>query len=201
MALRYYIYISDAKVDMLLPQIDGSAKRKIAKELSVDLKIISAKRSLEVAQGEDRVLRLEVVARYLRDLGDLGSVDAPAQFFQGEMEMKWGPYESSGLVYFGGETTNTVLGLGGSGTHLIGADERQPTSAFSLTPYLLNALSEKLDESAVSPREEETALQAVTMANHYLEGPAQRVEFVAKRLLGDGGHVLLGSPLYVALLD
>jgi hypothetical protein len=36
-SLQYYVYISDAKVDLLLPQISGARKGKVATEISVNL--------------------------------------------------------------------------------------------------------------------------------------------------------------------
>jgi hypothetical protein len=36
--MRYYIYISDAKVDMLLSQIPHEQRNKIATELKLDFK-------------------------------------------------------------------------------------------------------------------------------------------------------------------
>jgi hypothetical protein len=37
--MKFYLYISDAKIDMLLPQIAHEAKKKIATEFGFDLKI------------------------------------------------------------------------------------------------------------------------------------------------------------------
>ena len=42
-------------VDMLLSQIDPAAKKTLAREFSVSLKVFSAKQSTERAEGEDRV--------------------------------------------------------------------------------------------------------------------------------------------------
>ncbi|MBA7613240.1 hypothetical protein ES703_20485 [subsurface metagenome] len=36
-----YIYISDTKIDMLLPQISYKTKKKIANELKIDFKILT----------------------------------------------------------------------------------------------------------------------------------------------------------------
>jgi hypothetical protein len=46
-SLRYYVYISDAKVDMLLPQVDPGFARKWATEVGVSLPFVSAKRQVE----------------------------------------------------------------------------------------------------------------------------------------------------------
>ena len=38
--MKYYIYISDAKVNMLLAQIPHNIKKKVATEFKIDLKVI-----------------------------------------------------------------------------------------------------------------------------------------------------------------
>jgi len=40
---RFYVYISDAKVDMLLGQIPAGLLERLAAEVTVDLKILSVK--------------------------------------------------------------------------------------------------------------------------------------------------------------
>jgi hypothetical protein len=219
--LRYYLYISDAKVDMLLSQVDPTAKRKLATELSVDLKLFAAKRSSETVEGEDRIGRLEAVVKYLNDHDEIGTLDAPGRFFAGELPMRWGPYGDTGsaLVYFGGITERAIVGLGGSSTHVLGgASGGEPVFSHSATPALLAALAgdeEAVpDTSALAPwtADDAGALKAVHLATSGLAGPTQGLEFVAKRLLHgpspfpqrdahDDMLVVLGSPLYVAMVD
>jgi hypothetical protein len=40
--VKYYLYISDSKVDMLLSQIPHETKKTIAAEFKIDLKLFSA---------------------------------------------------------------------------------------------------------------------------------------------------------------
>ncbi|MFC6023592.1 DUF7019 family protein [Plantactinospora solaniradicis] len=206
---RYYEYISDGKVDMLLAQVDPGFSSKRAGEVSFDLKVVGGKRSVE-RSGPDRYARLERVMRYLDDHGDVGTVDEPGQYFRGILPMAWGPMrteEGSDLLYFGGRSERTIVGLGGSLHHHIGA---QPTDCRgtmrSSMPVLLRGLVEGEDQV---PHDDPEALGLVHRANARLGGVTQKLEFVAKRLLHgpspypelDGGNerwVLLGSPLYVA---
>jgi hypothetical protein len=203
-SFRYYLYISDTKVDMLLAQIDSGFTRKRSTEVSLSLKVVGARRSVESA-GSDRVARLERVVRYLEEHGDLGTVDEPGQFFWGLLPMQWGP----------------ITTTGGAGSHVLGstaAISQEQVLAPSILPVLLDGLaSQAADESiedAAEPfdRADRTALASVHQANARLRGPAQNVEFIAKRLLDgpspypeldgrDGMTVLLGSPLYVAQVD
>lgn len=203
MSFRYFVYISDAKVDMLLQQIDPGALRKRTAEVGFDLKFLKAKRGAETLAGAERTARLERVVRYLTDFGDLGTVAEPGQFFGGMLPLRWGPMVGADgfpMVYFGGRDERTVLGLGGSRAHVFGTPpgvEQEPLPVGrSMLPSLLSGLTS--DPGADGPA-------AVRAATDGLRGPEQTMEFVAKRLMHepgpDGTDVLLGSPLYVALVD
>ncbi|MEV2214967.1 SAVMC3_10250 family protein [Streptomyces sp. NPDC050997] len=227
MSFRFYLYVSDTKVDMLLQQIDPAFTRKRTSEVSVGLKVVGAKRGTEVSEGTDPITRLERVVRHLDEVGDVGTVDEPGQFFRGLMDMRWGPFATgagSSLVYFGGRTERTVLGLGGSSRHVLGSPLSAPDGdnavlARSLMPSLLDGLAEHpeieelFEDAGQAPLDPNLVpLRAVQRATTLLRAPAQKVEFLAKRLLHgpipssesgshDGMTVLLGSPLYVALVD
>ncbi|MFY1689468.1 DUF7019 family protein [Plantactinospora sp. WMMB782] len=216
MSFRYYLYVSDSKVDMLLAQMDPAFTRKHTTELSLNLTVLSGKRASEAPVGGERTAQLDRVVRYLEDHGDLGTVDEPGQFFWGLLPLRWGPFPTEPtLVYFGGTTERTVVGLGGSSSHVLGAAAAaEPTIPRSLTPSLLAGLrtDPQVGVLAEAIRQEDDArerdaLAAVHRANEVMPGPQQNLEFVAKRLLHgpspttDGRYVLLGTPLYVALVD
>lgn len=211
MSFRYYLYVSDVKVDMLLSQIDPKWARKRVTELSLGLKMVGARHKVESA-GPDRFARLERVLRYLTDHGDVGSVDEPGPYVHGVLPMQWGPVGDGDTVYFGGRGERTIVGLGGSTGHVL-STAPGPTPAGhrlsgSLLPRLLQQLAASDTEDAADPR----SLGTVVRANSALRGPAQLMEFVAKRMLhgpcpypelypeGDMA-VLLASPLYVALAE
>ncbi|QOV38187.1 hypothetical protein IM697_07290 [Streptomyces ferrugineus] len=214
MAVRYYLYISDAKVDMLLSQIDPAYSRKRVTEFSVGVTMAGAKRTVEAADT-DRVTRLERVVRHLEDHADLGTVDEPGQYVQGVMPMQWSALgDGAGdTVYFGGRTERTVVGVGGSTGHVLGTIAGEPSQGMPLSastpPVLLDRLAALTEQDGIPDPD---ALATVVKANAVLRGPTQTVEFVAKRMLY-GPHpypelslqgdmaVLLASPLYVALVD
>lgn len=215
-SFQYYLYISDSKVDMLLAQIDPALTRKSTSEFSLNLKIFGAKRGVE-SPGADRIARLERVVRHLEDYDDgLGSVDEPGRFFWGTLPMRWGPFNQTSLIYFGGSTKHTIVGLGGSSKHMFDPPTQPADQALarSVMPSLLDGLATEPEIGDLFDRDfgDDDVLRAVRIANDGLRGPAQNVEFVAKRLLYGpspapeldeykGTSVLLGSPLYVALVD
>jgi hypothetical protein len=212
---RYYLYISDAKVDMLLGQIDPGFGRRSTTEAGLNVKLFSAKRSVEAAVPS-RTARLERVLRHLEETGKTGSVDEAGPYFRGSLPMQWGllPGATGGaLVYFGGRTQQTILGLGGAGSHVLGTSGPQAQEfAPSSVPTLLAGLASALSADGVELPADQPSLAWVHTAGRLLRGPRQTVEFLARRLLSGpspypeldarpGMQVLLGSPLYVALAD
>ena len=118
----YYAYVSDEKVEMLRGSIPRQIRERIAVELKLDLKIVSASLSAKPTL-EDRYQQARVVAEYLRNEDLVGSIEEPNEYFAGTMLMHWGPYGGYGdssMVFFAGEQDDVCVGLGGSMRHAIG---------------------------------------------------------------------------------
>lgn len=250
--MKYYLYISDAKVDMLFDQIEPKLLESISGNLKIDLKLLSATLSKEVAQ-KTKINKLAVVCKYLQTQNMLGTINDPKEYFNGNLLMQWKPLNSDSTdpaaelmakatshriysldpekiraVYFAGATRQTILGLVGSQHHLIGM-ARETKSEFissSLLPHILLALQMEAKISPTEPfkwdnsntlRTEEDVLAVVGHMLHDIQSPKQKLEFVAKRLLhkkysqneaqeyryylGPHSQIILGSPLYVAMVD
>jgi Family of unknown function (DUF7019) len=134
-SLRFYQYVSTSKVEQLFEQVPSKRLGKIAKKLTIDLKLLKA----EFGSGDGDEARqslyakLRVVERFLRDADAVVGVDevnsdGGPMFFASRMPLRWGRLGSmggdrSGVVYFSGRTPETFLGMGGSERHLIGAAE------------------------------------------------------------------------------
>jgi len=204
-SLRYYYYISDAKVDMLLPQVDPGFGAKRTTEFGVGLNPFSGKSKREATP--DRVVRLERVIRHIDDFCDVGTIDEPGQYFRGRLAMR--VHQSPGFIYFAGATEDTVVGLGGSSGHLTAGAKPKDDEGFgaSMLPGMVRGLTAISDDEAP-----DGALELAYLAQRNARGDEQEVEFIAKRLRHgpspypelDGGrsvHVLVGSPLFVALAD
>jgi hypothetical protein len=207
--MKYYIYISDAKVDMLYPQVPHEIKKKVALEFKMDLKVLSASRKTETESEDNRIARLETVVNFIREYGNLGTVDEPDEYVADILEMRWGPYgggmtgsnDPAPVVYFGGETSYTVVGMGGSVRHLIGNSGASFPHSHSATPCLVEYLHKVLESNPTTSKslsEAEiarvmgqavfTPLEAVALATPQMTGPSQKVEFVAKRLASERGE-------------
>lgn len=232
MGLKYYRYISDTKVNMLYPQIRKGIRDHLKSVgFDVNLRVVSISTKLkEAEEWESKLSKLHAIINYLVENDEVGTVDSPKEYFKGTVQMRQGPYGGPwyrGLVYFGGYTDQTVIGLGGSLNHVIGDQGTAQTHSQSNTPYLLKTLTRELQlppspysQSTDYEEEEENDVFlennfiAVCIATKQMKGPKENFEFIAKRLLynpnfpQDLGHfccdkrkVLLGSPIYVSLSD
>ena len=72
--MKYYLYISDAKIDMLFPQVPHQIKKKTASEFKLDLKLFSASRKSETETEVSNIARLEAVVEFIRGFGNLGTL-------------------------------------------------------------------------------------------------------------------------------
>jgi len=220
--VRYYVYVSDAKLDMLSPQIPPKIRDNLAAELKIDLKLLSL--TVKSKDNEEtRYSKLSLVTKYLHEHEDVGSVDEPGRYFEGSLPMAWGPIGMGRGVYFGAITEHTILGLAGSPRHVIrsvdaGSVPWEATSAAPDLYDLLRSTSPTVVEAApmmlggavlgLDP----VAAEGVVRATTGLSGPVQHLEFLAKRVAdgftdlipgysSDRKRIVLGTPVYVAQAD
>jgi hypothetical protein len=145
---KYFVDISDTKVDMLYGQIPRDIKRTIAAELKIELQFFGA--SIKSPDPEEtRYSKLSIVTDYLEKHADIGSVDNPASYFKGTLDINWGNVggesASEHVVFFASRTEKTILGLGGSPWHVLGhVRPTSPSDINSSGEYLLYALSKDL---------------------------------------------------------
>ena len=218
---RYFLYLSTAKVDMLYGQLSSTVETRVSIDAKIKLGLLESSGSKETTEATTKEDRLDAVIKALEEAGSIGTIDAPKEYVRATMLLKWGLFQDGGrpegeppLVFFGGMTQNTVLGLGGSTRHVLGCSCIGNTTSRSVTPYLVAHLLEAMGIPArgwesFGPREDTKyhAIEAIVAATERLSGPSTSMEFVAKSLLrgkfrhpllaGQQIQVLLGSPLYV----
>jgi Family of unknown function (DUF7019) len=161
--LRYFLYVSDSKLDMLFEQIDPALRRRISAEVKVDLKIASV--TLRQAEHSTaRIAKLRVVERYIDGHHEVGTVAAPGRdFFRGRMDMQWGwlargdhPDDRLPVVFFRGHQDHDFVALAGSRRHVIGerpADEQaSAVFGFSSAPSIVAAIRDHVGDLDGVPR-------------------------------------------------
>jgi hypothetical protein len=226
---------------MLAGQIEPSLRKKIAIELQIGLPVFNVKLT-EKPTRESRFSKTKAVTRFIEKEFQIGTIDAPKEYFRGTLAMKWGSYGSTKpvdgkllkdtytkteTVLFGGSTSKTIVGMGGSRRHLIGSEGQSYTDSFSTTGAISDLLvNEELPASNVThytdkENWEQRILYATFLAVKKQRGVEQRVEFLARKLLFGpmppnqvyrdeaskyhwipaGTNVLLATPIYISHAD
>jgi len=209
--MRYYIYISDAKIEMLLPQVPDAFQQKIAAEIGFDIKLLKGKLATERSTLDNRIARLEVIERHLTSQEKVGSVEKRVSWIHGEVLARTVTLGKGGVLFIS-HTPKLVLGLAGSVHHILGGvrpeavtlplsflpriiDELDDLfeSRFERYPSLiLEDLPERRAQGILSPSSvsqgfgawNEILLDAWRLA----KGPDQRIQFLAKRLASEVEH-------------
>jgi hypothetical protein len=218
--VKYYLYVSDAKINMLFAQIPTRLAKRLSAELEVDFQIISLKPK-SATQHDTRYSKLKVVERYLRCHENVGDVDRPGSYFGGSLALVYtivGP-----TAVFFGKGTNTMVGLTGSAHHVTGnAGTPAVVSVDSISHLALPAVAGTLAKVSGEPESDpgkfamDPASALAFVLSQTMGRRPQRVDFLASTMYQEDvpqkdwavayksevagiSHVLLGSPLYVAL--
>lgn len=217
--MRYYTYISDAKLELLHGQIPRKLLSRLAGDLQLDLKVASV--SVKGAPQElTRFDRLRLVERYIDENCDVGWMTEPCSWFRGELGLRMGVV--TGAALYTGLDGGTLVALIGSGRHVVDRGPSRFDSELehrtSDLPALVTVMESRSEESASDEfdfwrdredADEQAALRQVVYFAQEMRAPRQPCEFLARRLLegtvrGPGGrpvHVVVGTPLYIALSD
>jgi len=214
--IKYYVYISPSKIDMLFHQIPKELQSSIQKGLEIDLKLIKMSFS-EKQIDETLYSKLSIVIKYLEKNGGIGDVFTPKEYFKGLLFMEWAQIHAS-VVFWGGKVNDIAIGLGGSMNNVLGHETKDVEKGISHTPWLVSLLSQEV-ESIIKPsivqenefiKDGESEFERRVLASTYSWADDlsirsyQKCEFVAKKLRFanyQNHRVLLGTPLYVAITE
>jgi hypothetical protein len=210
---RYYLYVSDTKLDMLFDQIGEQVRKKISVELKIDLKLASVTLGHAGSPDPARMAKLRLVEEFITRNHTVGTVeDSSGGWFRGAMDMQWGWLESfdtndaSPLVFFRGQEDSHVVMLAGSRRHVIGEPPGTTAYAGSALPHIVAAIKTHFpDDAAIAGlRSQDPAWTVPLRASEVLfkDAPQQKMSFLAVSLAEEninGHHLLLGTPVYVAL--
>lgn len=199
--IRFYLYVSDAKVNMLFEQMFTTPKRAFQTNLTISAGPVSGSLGTSGERpSPDRDEKLRAVEERLIEQGLVGTPQEPKDYFRGILPMRWGMYNDlelrpencPPLVYFGGfdPTTPVVVGLGGSSIHVMGHSGATGTYSRSATPTLVRWIVNGLfDEEGIEGLGGDMKhglgrdlFEGICVALHYLKPPTQQLEFLAKTL-------------------
>jgi hypothetical protein len=220
--MKHYLYQSKAKIEALYRQIESAKKTSTKTKWKLNWGIASVERETQTSSEANDEDKLQAVLAELEAQELVGPLDENKPYIKGIFPMRWGLYNDSmmrpdnegPLVWFSGVQEGVLLGMGGSSHHIVGMFGITSTSSRSATPMLVTFLWSAVDTGETppfyrgTPRDERDELySAMALANHYLRGPIQNMDFVAKVLSRDGqcrlepfrdskrGEAILATPL------
>jgi hypothetical protein len=227
--LEYYAYLSEHTIQRLFEQIPKRALSSIAVELGIDIKILTAKLTMNKNDSE-RTLTSQVraVVKYLEkeEPQNIGTVDNPKKYVKGTLQMfsyflpqGFGVKEDATpeLIYYGGSTEETILGLAGAASYVYASTDGSMSHISSSLPHLVSVIAKEYKITSSHPRfrQRQVSISQVLDTIEYMEeynredAHLQSFSFFAKLKLDSKNvatwnadkRVLLASPLYIAYAD
>jgi hypothetical protein len=133
---------------MLYEQIDAATKKRMAKEIKIDLKFVNVTLRDSENATASRSAKLQIVERYVDTYHNVGSVGRPGtEFFKGQLDMEWGWALENGVWFSGVDSKNLqIVVLGGSRYHMLGEQESylRTSGSSSSLPVIVEALAEEV---------------------------------------------------------
>ena len=220
--MQYFLYISDAKIDMLFPQIPGGTREKITKELGFDLRFLKGNTKAEITPYSNPVSKLLLIEKYLGENDFIGTIEQDKGWISGELKIRCVNLGNGGIIFIG-KSGAISIGLGGSEHNLVG--NIQPDKIFrsqsnpismekNLDEYFIN--SKNLFDSTSASKEANDRILEQTVWDYALSDimdcnyhePFYTVKYLAKRLAVSNAYVdfggtkfVLATPLYISLVD
>ena len=212
--MRYYVYISDSKLEMLYEQVPMRNRESIAAELNINFGLIQTKFQSETVANA-RHQKIQMVQKYLGK--KVGSIGDGKPYAHGVAKVAWGPLEEyPEVVYFGGNSNSCQLALVGSYGNCVGVSSSGSPNGYSSSSYIVGLLARRhalpnnryAKLTSLSADElQEHARSAVAEANICSIVPNTTIEFLARTSVrpqspnGSGECVYIGSPIFIAERD
>src|SRR5438093_5085324 len=133
--MKYYVYISESKIEMLYSQIGASKDRKKEAVLGFDLKILKGHLKESRQLPDNKFAQLEKVVHELRSSGQVGEITDKKPYIKGGLPMTWASFadSESPVTFWGCVTECFALGLAGSRYNVLGQTPDGIAHSHSLT--------------------------------------------------------------------
>ncbi len=121
--MKYYVYLSDNKIDMLYSQIKDSDTQRETK-IGADLKLIKGEYTKRKTQDTNKYKKAEEIVKALEKQRLIGSIEEPIEYVKAELQMGWQINIKENFTYWSalekeGETLY-IIGLVGSCHNIVG---------------------------------------------------------------------------------
>lgn len=158
--MKYYVYLSETKIQMLHAQITLGASRTREASIGFDIKVLKGHVTEARALPESAIPKLVEVIDELRRSELVGTITAPKQYVAGTLRMRWNTYGSE-LFYDGLKSPITfwsysdnqnypyegnVMALAGSKHNLLGQQSDGSTGSSSMTDLMTRWFLQNIDD-------------------------------------------------------
>ncbi|WBL42368.1 SAVMC3_10250 family protein [Algoriphagus halophytocola] len=202
--LKYYVYISDTKVNMLYSQIPAKFLEKVQGDVRLNFGFLSGTLKKEKKSEENDVIKkLGSVNNYILQHESVGTVENPLNYISGRLRLKYGIVSeyASDIAFFGGEINGKLIGLIGATRSLLGEPKNSESNhaPYYYTLEFLNGLIKMNEKSGESPPFYNYD-EAIKIAIETINDSPHSLEFLAKVLHHDENFVL-ATPIYVSISE
>jgi hypothetical protein len=187
------LYVSDAKVDILIDDLTPSLREQFDLTLKGGVPgVVEAQVGLRQVQA-GRFARAKRLSDALAKDHRLGAIDEDKPFFRGRMLAAWGFWNrhdtgyADVVFYHGFADAHTFVGIGGSAYHTMErANERMAQHSNSGIQMLMEFLRERSRDAGPYRRDPPGAWESEAWeADHDNPAVPEPIEFVAERYLDD----------------
>jgi hypothetical protein len=223
--MKYYIYISESKIEMLYSQIAASEGQKKESLLGFDLKVLKGHLKESRQIPDNKFAQLEKVVSSLESNDQVGEIIGTKPYIKGNLEMTWASFglRESPVTFWGCVTESYALALAGSKYNVLGQKPDGSTHSHSLTDEIGRWMFDQFgDSNPEAKKDADTAFgkghakpdafdigNGTWLAVSEIEGSVNQFEFIAKvlhrtpfypeRSPGYETNLILATPLYVAM--
>lgn len=144
--MRYYNYLSESKLEMLLEQVPYNEKVKATAEMKVNVGIFSAKFNAETMLNNSKIKRFEFLEKYIEKNESVGNCYNPKSWIKEEnitmrIIQPFGFMNQNSTLFIKHLNANTILVLGGSTSNMVGNKNSETVySSYSYTERVLDSL-------------------------------------------------------------
>ena len=221
---RYYLYVSDPKVDHCLGQIEEARKTDYAVKFGINFGV-EAGVTVTGRDDSNRYQRLAAAEQWIQETKKPRGKTTGAEWIDDSADVSALVFpEDQNVMFFFADSDDLFLGLAGAAHNMMG--NVRPSTAYSTVshlPTLMGRLRGMVDQEAryldntkkkvsdyanagVTPFGNRTAWTEVLfeIPGQLAGDPTQRVSFLARSLASEvvnGKRWTLATPLYVALED
>jgi len=200
--MKYYVYLSDSKLEMLHDQLAHSTDEVREASLGFDVKVLKGELKTGRKPSATKYTRLESVLEALQSSDEVGNVWSRKPYIYGQLPMVWASFgfhrfaeddKKAPITFWGYMDDHIAVGLAGSDYHVLGQTRpdgyaHSHSGTHAITSWLIKHVADTPDSTTEETpplfrrpfRDDDS--NCIYLAVSQIKGTSHRFEFVAKVL-------------------